>query len=250
MSVIFFDNDINHIENMKENIKNCTVIHVPDTTPNPRIESLISLNNQSEYTRLYRDSFPKENTYLKIVRKLKPVESRLPTLGITEDHIKELHKWVDTTEGKKIAIFDWDRTLTVVESIILPPDLYWKSYQFSHFGYNTEDLLLFVMGGPVRLQMIRDMFSYLYANNVDVFVNTRSVAARDMRNAFLVLLKSLTNNKFQDANLICAHDVSKSNAQKGSQSFQSIAPQGGGRRTRRSHTKKRKGMTRRHKKRN
>jgi len=245
MSIIFFDNDEEHVEDMRA-LPNCTAIHVPDTEPNSRMGPLQDPYDSDEYTARYYALFP-GNTFLQEVRRAQG-ENYLPTLGITEEIIGQLNAWIDATPGKKIAIFDWDRTLTVVEGITLPLDSHWQWYKFDYYHLIPEDILLFLLGGPERLQMIRDMFTDLYSKGIDVFVNTRNPSCLMNRQAFLVLLQLLTGGRFQPANLICASGIPKSFAQSRSQSFQNVLSRGGrwtrgSRRTRRNRIKKHKGTT-------
>jgi hypothetical protein len=105
MSVIFFDNDEEHVEDMRTRIPNCHAIHVPDTEPNPRMGPLQGPPyNSHEYTARYYALFP-GNSFLEKVRRAQG-ENYLPTRGITEEIIGQLNAWIDATPGKKIAIFD------------------------------------------------------------------------------------------------------------------------------------------------
>jgi hypothetical protein len=106
-------------------------------------------------------------------------ESYDPVSGIQEPHITDiLEPWIESRpEGKHIAIFDWDRTLTIMEGIRLSnlPGL-------SVIGKDPREyyinLLTHVCGGPERFAMLQAMFKKLRDANIHILILTNNPSGR------------------------------------------------------------------------
>lgn len=91
--------------------------------------------------------------------------------GIGDEEIKHLESWIEENSSKrKAAIFDFDRTLTVMEGGMYKDEVNEK--------YNISDLVdgfaEYYAGGFERLSKIQKMFDLLYDNNVYVFLLTNN----------------------------------------------------------------------------
>jgi len=177
MSVIFFDNRTDEITDMINSA--CTAIHVADTIPNPRIHATDNRNGWDSYPRSFIG-----NQYAEMVMRYGG-EEVMPSLGMTREHVAQLEGWISTRSSPLIAVFDWDRTLTVVEGMILPSNREWKSRRWP---WSPSDTILYLMGGATRLRMIQEMFERLHANGVHVFIATRNSSAVGSRESFYELI--------------------------------------------------------------
>jgi hypothetical protein len=196
MSVIFFDNDMNHVQSMTR-LPNCTSIRVDDSQPN-------TLSNG--IPNGYRDYFARlGNTYaINVVQKYDK-KPDLTSHGFTSsEHIPMLYDWLSRTRGVKIAAFDWDRTITNVEGMIVPK----YPINYSDIRVPNEDVILYLLGGPERVDEIRRMFAELHRNDVNVFIITSNGNCINRRDIFLSLLKVL-DPLFIDENLICSYGANK-----------------------------------------
>jgi hypothetical protein len=82
--------------------------------------------------------------------------------GRTVARIKE---WVEKHSAQqKYVLFDWGRTLTQLQGVRLKPMKV----------ANYERILEFVCGGAKRVQLLRDMFQYLYESGCKVYMLTNN----------------------------------------------------------------------------
>ncbi len=145
------------------------------------------------------------NIYAKYVYKFMG-EHIMPCVGITDDHINNIIEWSYNNNVDKYIFFDWDRTITVVEGIIIPklPSTY------STYGIDIEDVLNYLLGGNERKENLKNMFNILGNNNVKIYIITNNDSAlkindnkKSKRINFINLIKQLIPT-FTDNNLICS----------------------------------------------
>lgn len=107
--------------------------------------------------------------------------------GIDEERSKDItfiKNWVTSNSGKKLAaLFDYDRTLTVTEggyflgngtSLQAMKDMLQTTYKIPAEGLTAEGFVEYYSGGYKRLAMLQDMFDFLYANNVTIYILTNN----------------------------------------------------------------------------
>ena len=113
LKTYFFDNDEKQVEDMRNNIENCEAIHVDDKNPNP-------LGTRFSYSKNKVFENNKYVAYLKTGGR-PAVEPYPPGNGLTDVHINELVKDINKKEvntSNIAVVFDWDRTLSVVEGVV------------------------------------------------------------------------------------------------------------------------------------
>ena len=176
---LFIDNASIHIKEVCTDIfvYNMTCINVKET---PFIRPTVqSLEKAIKYVS--SDASLKDNLYYKIVTTHGGgVETFDEVSGVQQDHEKNIKSWLETTKGKRVAIFDWDRTITMFEGFL---DLRVSSTQ-AHTVVDIEnnpqkfleDMLIYLCGGVTRLNFIRRMLYNLYLNNVDIIILTNNKA--------------------------------------------------------------------------
>ena len=131
----------------------------------------------------------------------------------------------------KVVIFDWDRTLTSVEGwypdffkdlysnyttdIDDPSDLPEPNDEFYETTYKkaVADTAQYLFGGANRERTLKNMFSFLHANNISVFIITNNTTASklyidntgvDARKIFLDMIK-IVYPQFIDSHLISTY---------------------------------------------
>jgi len=125
------------------------------------------------------------------------------------DNILEIAEWLGDAPHDKSdhqLIFDWDQTLSVIEGALFAP---YKDYPtYESVEIKVEDAIVYLMGGPERLVMIRQFFQYLKIRNVRVTILTNSPGALPNgqkggnRSQFLQLLRGIIDPAFPDHELV------------------------------------------------
>ena len=133
--------------------------------------------------------------------------------------------------NRKVVIFDWDRTLTSIEGwypdffkdlysnyttdIDDPSDLPEPNDEFDKTTYKkaVADTAQYLFGGPDRERILKNMFSFLLANKISVFVITNNPTASmifldetgiDARKIFLDMI-NIVCPQFIDSHLISTY---------------------------------------------
>jgi len=140
--ILFFDDEEYNVDDMKKNVPNCESVLVKcseSESTKITMDQYISLfRTENDYTkinhyaRMYKNQQPKEDEDSPDERKTIYFCS-----GITSKEDRLLHDWANknsdrargNTDKSPIIVFDWDKTLSVVEGIIIPKELpYSDSY--------------------------------------------------------------------------------------------------------------------------
>jgi hypothetical protein len=103
-----------------------------------------------------------------------------PVSGIQETHMEAGRRWLAETAGKRrAALFDWDRTITVVEGFVSTKDaspyIDWgiTNGLFTRDQY-LEDMLTYLCGGTARITALRIFISELVSAGVNMYVLTNN----------------------------------------------------------------------------
>jgi len=168
----FYDNQDDIIKQFQKSKK---YIHSIKVSNSPNIEVLYGDKKASLYTNKFLELYPnnkyalylKENCYKEVGT----------DIGITYSDINDLIKWSNNTNiQKKVAIFDWDGTISIIEGIIIPStrdiDEDLKEYQVT-----ISDIALYYAGTLNRLNKLREMFNHLDKKNVEVYILTNNPIA-------------------------------------------------------------------------
>ena len=193
------------------------------------------------------------NKYAEYVDKPRMGEFRMPTeaiigygkeIVINEEGVESIKAFAKNTaflytfiadnpmsNNLKVVIFDWDRTLTSVEGwypeffrdlysnytrdIEDLTDLPEPSREFYEITYKkaVADTARYLFGGANRERALINMFSFLHANNISVFIITNNTTAsklfleetdNDTRKIFLDMIK-IVYPQFIDSHLISTY---------------------------------------------
>lgn len=183
-AAIYFENDRNQIQQVRSYCEsdNITIVDIPESP----LESIgDTLDNIAKQLGIA----PANNSYVK-TRQLKegfsgrtPGERYDPLSGIEQEHIDLMKYWLQATQGirNRIAIFDWDRTISKFEGVSLMEQELANFKKPNGQPFFTaeqirEDTLRFILGGQKRLDMLRSMFRSLTSNRVDILILTNNVS--------------------------------------------------------------------------
>jgi hypothetical protein len=203
--IAFFDNESKHITSVSSSFPSniITCVHVDSTQKNPLLDGVQS------YTGKSYPSLPifAGNTYA-MAANAGSGEPHVPSRGITMDNILEIAEWLGDAPHDKSdhqLIFDWDQTLSVIEGALFAHCTY---PTYDSVGIKVEDAIVYLMGGPERLVMIKQFFQYLKIRNVRVTILTNSPGALPdgqkggNRSQFLQLLRGIIDPAFPDHELV------------------------------------------------
>lgn len=233
---LFFDNDQAHVDNVALCGPKIKAVKVAGSEGTPAVSIRFTKEQRATYpyAKLI-DSLSKEgkeaaNLITRIILAngldkdgkedvSKQVERLDPGSGIQDETMDILQDWVEERKGKKLAVlFDYDRTLTVIEGgFFLRPSFaelkaFLKTFsQKEPYDFqNYVDLLTpegfteYYVGGRARLALLQEMFDYLYENKIDVFLLTNNSGCPKNKGMFEEVMNVLTKNRpFQ---IICGAD--------------------------------------------
>jgi len=163
---IFFDNDDRQLQHVRDFCKDIKLVKVNETRPleetpfdQPPLANLVAQLPGNQYVKYIRDTIGwTGDTY----------DSRS---GIMKSEIVTLYDWLAKTASDsrpKAALFDWDRTLSQFEGF---PNLSVMPRDLSYY-----DVLVYLLGGKKRFNMIQDMFKYVQTNypSVQIVIATNN----------------------------------------------------------------------------
>lgn len=257
-SAIFFDNDRRHLKSVTEMCPTIKFIKVAETER--EVSDKKWRNPMSD--EKFMETFIKprgliENKFYNHLNELfrtsglplyKPQARYDELSGIQEKEYEEFITWVDeNNDPKRAAIFDWDRTVTMIE-------YYWplsdeavdetkEFYPIHDSTITDEEQLLFVCGGEERLSMLRTMMYLCEQKNIEIVIVTNNVKCVDVpefRRLFFSLLKKSEGDP--GITIICSASWkgNKGQALLANKRFNNLCHSSGGRRIRKKITKKNK----------
>jgi hypothetical protein len=195
---------------MEENVPNCKSIHVDDEIPysgyadgEAYMNSYLIIDPETQDYDPDTYNFYADLTY----NTLKPGEQELICNGITQDiYDGLLIPWItENKDNDKIAVFDWDRTISIVEGLMIPSNFPFNGIDETNFA---REMATYVLGRKERMDFLKKMFEMLHNNDVKICILTNNSAAKTtnvaQRNCFLKMIK-LIDPDFEDENLLCSH---------------------------------------------
>ena len=167
-TILFFDNDGKNLRDFHLNRTLNTMfsiinILVDDKKPNEFCGDKTETESQKlEYINHFK-RFGNSYAEVTLINGGEPV---MPSRGITSEQHTELLKNIDRIPGEKIAIFDWDRTITVIEGMLNIQD-----------HSMIVDMIVYLCGGEERLSRLQEMFRELHGKRVEVFILSNNAYA-------------------------------------------------------------------------
>lgn len=211
-SAIFFDNSMDHIMHFTYNTTAKSVC-VGETMSDDVLipfdsREYVDFLAKNGLTENINDKIAKlinnDKKYDYVLRRDRGYVAYDPKSGIKQLHTDILFRWLDSipAEKNKVALFDWDRTITVFEGMVLPIhdirpaeefndeklNASWINYLNKRYGpefeemadylrehpTSIEELLLYLCGGSERLAMLRSIFRRCMETKTDIIVLTNN----------------------------------------------------------------------------
>jgi hypothetical protein len=175
---IFFDNEPRHLREVGRFCKNIALITVNQSA---NLQD-IPIDSPGPLQALIGSLGP--NVYIDLLWRVKapvPIVSFDPKSGVTQDQLEELDDWLDLTSGRRVVIFDWDRTLTKFEGTSNVEDYVRMMNVDVPIVKVREDMLAFIIGGYERLRKVRETLLKIHNAGVKIIVMTNNAACGQKR---------------------------------------------------------------------
>jgi len=172
-AAIFFDNDRHRIAEVREFCENIRLVPIDE------MAELHAYPFADGILEDYIDTLD-YNVYLEAIQHLGVVSDMLdPLSGIEDEHIATFDAWLEETKTvpNRAALFDWDRTITVIEGFYpenLADIVKWRNENEVSLKDWREDTLIYLCGGNERLTKLRAMFARAHAAGVKNIVLTNN----------------------------------------------------------------------------
>jgi len=212
ISIRFYDNQLDIIHQFKTMLKKVETIYIPDR-PNKEI---LNHSKPKDFTKEFLKKYP-NNKFAKYLSSFRNAERSI-NMGFSLYNAEDLIKWSFSTIQTKVALFDWDGTLSVAEGIILPSNPI-DTLTFHNMGINYRDIAIYYCGSEYRFLWLKYMFEVLDKQKVEIFVLTNNpMAAKNMNIVRLVGLGFLSRfnfynvikeiiPQFKEENLLCGYET-------------------------------------------
>lgn len=212
ISIRFYDNQPDIIQQFNTMLKNVETIYIPDK-PNTQI---LNHSKPKDFTKEFLKKYP-NNKFAKYLSSLKNCERSI-NFGFSLNNAEDLLKWSFSNIKTKVALFDWDGTLSVAEGIILPSNPI-DTITFHKMGINYRDIAVYYCGSEYRFLWLKYMFEVLHKQKVEIFVLTNNpMAAKNMNIIKLLGLGFLSRfnfynvikqiiPQFKEENLLCGYET-------------------------------------------
>ena len=205
----FYDNQMDIIKQFNKSLKYVDTFLVPNT---PNREILKGSKNSYNYTNEFLRRNP-ENKFAQYLYSLKNRENGT-CIGFSEKDAIELTKWANKLINNKVAIFDWDGTLSVIEGVVLPTtESEMKMYE--HHNISFHEIAHYYCGTKYRFSWLRSMFEYLHNRNVEIFILTNNPIAstkringlgKESKNIFFRVAKEIIPC-LKKENILCGYET-------------------------------------------
>jgi hypothetical protein len=212
VSIRFYDNQLDIIQQFKTMLKKVDTVYIPDR-PNSEI---LNHSQPKDFTKEFLKKYP-NNKFAEYLSSFRNTERSI-NMGFSLYNAADLLKWSFSTIQTKVALFDWDGTLSVAEGIILPSNPI-DTLSFHTMGINYRDIAVYYCGSEDRFLWLKYMFEVLYKQHVEIFVLTNNpMAAKNMNIVKLVGLGFLSRfnfynvikeiiPQFKQENLLCGYET-------------------------------------------
>ena len=200
---LFFDNDIENINDMNKSCNKITSYHVDKDSHLYHIPHNIYLDEMVK----------KGNVYAKAIDYISEnsITETSPIFGINNTEIDIINKWIDETAHlpDRFVVFDWDNTLSLTTGF---PDItgedVWFTTKIKKLVFTPSDKISYLFGDDDRLNNIKAVIKSLFDNNITVYILTRNPVAYDRKFHFVHMLKEL-DARFNDNSLIYVYPSDK-----------------------------------------
>jgi len=217
---IFFDDTPLNIKDVEENCSEITSVLVKFTVKHENYTKIM-VEKGNDYAILIK-KYPEESYYV--------FNDGIDDTSRYTANIRSVYKWIEDNNDAmhKFVIFDWDKTLSVVEGMFSLHDVIErapsiiedesiqdaiKSNQIESAYEQLATKLLrssldYFLGGEERKNKIKEFINNLFDNNIQVYILTNNTTAISDRGFFEGMLKQLDDRLAN--NLLCTYKDAKS----------------------------------------
>ena len=195
---------------MDKNVANCLSFNVNGTNyymneglynndpESMEIPTSIHFSNGLKYLEYQKGI---ENLYAQMVKEEKYISN-----GISIHNAIQIYQLIQQNSNcaSRFVVFDWDRTLSVVEGLFIPLKDLKTDEVVNTF---VEHISHYILGGEWRMGMLQDMYKKIIASGTRVVILTNNPSAlpeRPERQIFLKIIQTIFPG-FDDADFLCAN---------------------------------------------
>jgi len=209
ISAIFFDNAPEHIETMNT-LSHVTCIPIPQTPVAKDIPLPLNTNH-------FKGIHP---YVIHAVTNGKNMDSYDELSGLRQIDYDKLKSWIQMTPStQRYAIFDWDRTITKMEGMIIDFPTkdgrkdgtladyieyiteYYKPFDAS-FKFTTEMYMQYLCGAD-RMELLRSIFKECLENHLRIVILTNNSGCKTTGKPFDELMKTV-GVEIKDFDIVCS----------------------------------------------
>lgn len=203
IDTLFFDNEQRHIDDFKYNVPNSIpiLIHCKENHDHINPDTII-IDGIPILSTQYLSYFHNiGNSYSRLFNH----ESHPACAAFSEVHYSLLKEYLQFYKHDMIIVFDWDRTLSVIEGLLVPEfDKEYIDTYGEKIRVTVEDTIHYIMGGKTRTEWIKRVFRELVeTGRVLVFILTNNGNCRENKSGFMKIIQQIYPD-FDDEFLICS----------------------------------------------
>jgi len=169
-SIRFYDNQTDIV---KQFMISKPLVEVVQVAADPFLP-LTQTMDTTQYIHYFLKENPK-NPYAQYLYQM-GIRNNDTAIGFSVEKGEDLKRWVKEKRGEKAVLFDWDRTLSVLEGIVVPPNQ-WVAQEFKQRRIVAKDIALYYAGTRERLKYIRLLSAFLDKHKVHVYILTNNPVA-------------------------------------------------------------------------
>ena len=211
-AIRFYDNQPYILDQFKRSKK--YIESIPVSTERNK-DVLLGTKEAKNYTREFLKLHP-DNTYARYLNNMNNTEID-SCVGFSLEDAKCLSQWADRPEiHKKVAIFDWDGTLSVVEGLIVPTVKEYADFTSGKISY--EDAGVYYCGSKQRLDVLKKLFHKLRKDGVEIYILTNNPIALKTKNSMGLSMEPHSRKHFhqilkriipgiRDEHIMCGYET-------------------------------------------
>jgi hypothetical protein len=211
ISIRFYDNQPDIIHQFNTMLNKVDAIYIPDK-PNREIMNSTPQNFTKDFLKKHPN-----NKFANFLASFRNSEHSI-NIGFSLHNAVDLLKWAYSTIHTKVALFDWDGTLSVAEGIFLPNKPI-DTFNFMKLGIDDREIAIYYCGSEKRFLWLKYMFEILHKQKVEIYILTNNpMAAKNMniiklaglgflsRHNFYKVIKQIIP-QFKEENLLCGYET-------------------------------------------
>lgn len=198
---VFFDNDAANFRGF-EKFPRVLTVKIPETShdaPDVPFDAFVP------------DLELKDNTYYQLLTESNFFRDAYDSAsGVTREILNDVYDaWVQPNPSIKYFIFDWDRTLTQFEGVVLRPSKFYRNYPLGGTrDCSYEDMLIYLFGGTARMNKMREWIEFLQGEGIEIIILTNNGSCFDIdaagKESIHLGFKALVDTLAPGCRIICS----------------------------------------------